>query len=184
MFKFVKPFLISAVMLFITCAHADVPSYIGQHASTPEDIAAITKVTEDFRTGLINKDSKLLSTLMLNSSILFTSPASPEQIKDVDEKYDVTFDGLFIGGVADFLHYVGSEKNPIEEKFYNMKITQDGHVAWVMFDYEFQGDHKTENYGVETWQLIKVANGSWKIISVVWSSHPAPLAGAAASKAN
>ncbi len=184
MFKFVKPFLISAALLFVTCANAELPSYIGQHASTPEDIAAITKVTEDFRTAIINKDSKLLSTLMLNSNILFSSSASPEQIKHANEKFDVNFEGIFSGGLADFSQFIGSAKKPIEEKFYNMKITQDGHMAWVMFDYEFQEDHKTENYGVETWQLIKAANNNWKIISVVWSSHPMPTQDAPTSKTN
>jgi hypothetical protein len=31
-----------------------------------------------------------------------------------------------------------------------------------------------QNYGIESWQLIKTADEKWKIISVFWSSHPAP----------
>ena len=176
MLKFIKPLMLSASLLFAACAHAEAPAYVGQHASTPEDLAAITKVTEDFRSAIINKDTKLLSTLVLNSHILFTSAATPEQIKNANEKRDVTFDGIFYGGYGDFAQFIGSSKDPVEEKFYNIKITQDDHMAWVMFDYEFQEKGKTENYGVETWQLIKTANNSWKIISVVWSSRGAPAA--------
>lgn len=62
---------------------------------------------------------------------------------------------------------------PVEEKFYDVRITQDDNLALVMFDYEFLVDGKMENYGIESWQLMKTA-GKWKIFSVVWSQHPAP----------
>jgi hypothetical protein len=155
-------------------AHAEVPAYVGQHSSTPEDIAAITKVTEEFKSALINKNAKQLSSLMLNSGILFSSAPSPEQIRGMHEKYDVNFDGIFSGGLGEFLQFIGKKGPAIEEKFYNMKITQDDHMAWVMFDFEFLEDNKTENYGIESWQLIKAADDKWKIVSVLWSSHPMP----------
>lgn len=180
--KFIRPLALSISLLFTVGAHAETPSYIGQHVSTPEDTAAITKITEDFRAAISNKDAKLLSTLVLNSNILFSSASSPELIKTINDKYDVNYDGLSSGGFTEFSQYLAKEKNPIEEKFYNIKITQDGHTAWVNFDYEFVADHKTENYGIETWQLIKAANGSWKIISVVWSAHPVPKAATGTEK--
>jgi hypothetical protein len=40
-----------------------------------------------------------------------------------------------------------------------------------MFDYEFVEDNRTGNYGVETWQMMKNADGQWKIASVFWSTH-------------
>lgn len=165
----------SAAILSATVAHAETPSYIGQHISTLEDISAITKVTEDFRQALINKDSRQMSALLLNSDILFSSAPNPQQIRNINEKYDANFNGIFSGGFGSFTQFLGSKDSPSpEEKFYNMKITQDGNSAWIMFDYEFLTNKKMQNYGIESWQLIKTADEKWKIISVFWSSHPAP----------
>jgi len=169
MFHFKKSLFSLFIACWALCAQAGTPSYIGQHLSNPDDLNAINKVTEDFRTALINKDTKLLTSLTLNSNILFSSAPSPEQIRTMREKYDVNFDGIFVGGLQDFCGFLRREKQAIEEKFYNVKITQDDHMAWVMFDYEFQIDHVTQNYGIETWELIKGADTEWKIVSVVWS---------------
>ena len=100
--------LISGVFVFSTLsASAETPAYIGQHTSSPEDTAAIGKVIEAFRTGIINKDPKQLTTLMLNSNILFSSSPTPQQIRGMREKYDANFDGIF-GGVGKFGSLVGS----------------------------------------------------------------------------
>ncbi|MYM23927.1 hypothetical protein GTP46_14840 [Duganella sp. FT135W] len=161
--------------LFLNSANANatdtVPAYIGKHVATPEDTRAINKVIEDFQTAIKTKDRKLLSTLVLNSNILFDSPMNPEDIEYVRDKHDTTFDGLRAGGYGEFARVIGMSKEAIEERFYNVKITQDGNVAWVMFDYEFVRDGKTQNYGIETWQMMKVIGGSWKIASVMWTMN-------------
>lgn len=148
------------------------PSYIGKYTSTPQDTAAINKVIEDFKSAIKNKDAKLLSTLVLNSSILFDAPLDPEGIVRVRGKSDVNFNGLRSSGYSDFARFIVTSKEPVEEKFYNVKITQDKNVAWVMFDYEFVVGGKTQNYGIETWQMMKVADNSWKIASVMWTMNP------------
>lgn len=151
-----------------------VPDYIGRHVSTPQDTQAINKVIEDFQVAIKTKDSKLLSTLVLNANILFDSPLGPEGIAMVRNKRDVNFDGIRAGAYSEFARFIGMAKESLEEKFYNVKITQDGNVAWVMFDYEFLENGKTQNYGVETWQMIKAADSQWKIVSVIWTMHPLP----------
>jgi ketosteroid isomerase-like protein len=155
-------------------AASPVPDYIGRHVSTPQDTQAINKVVADFQTAIKTKDSKLLSTLVLNANILFDSPLGPEGIAMVRNKHDVNFDGIRAGGYNGFAQFIGTSKDALEEKFYNVKITQDGNVAWVMFDYEFLENGKTQNYGVETWQMIKVADAQWKIVSVMWTMNRLP----------
>lgn len=147
------------------------PSYIGKYTSTAQDTAAINKVIADFGNAIRNKDPKLLSTLVLNSNILFASPMAPDGIAMLRNKVDVNFDGIHAGGYVDFARFIGNTKDQVEEKFYNVKITQDKNVAWVMFDYEFVSNGKTENYGIETWQLMKVADDKWKIASVMWTMN-------------
>lgn len=138
--------------------------------STPEDVKAITAVTEQFQAALKAKDVKALSSLLLHSNILWASPMSDQRVQQIRAETDPNFDGVPAGGYAGFAQFVKTATFPIEERFYNVKITQDADLAWVMFDYEFVGDGKVENYGVETWQMVK-RGGQWKIFSVVWSTH-------------
>jgi hypothetical protein len=156
---------------FVTDAFAqpDAPAYASKRISNPEDIQAIKQVIEDFRLAIINKDGKKLSTLVLNSRILFTSPGDQKAVDKIREK-DVHFDGVGVGGFYNFSNFVSTATDKIEEKFYNVEITQDGVLAWVMFDYEFYENEKLSNYGVENWQMRKI-DGKWKIFSVIWSQY-------------
>jgi hypothetical protein len=158
----------------------DAPAHIGRHTSTPQDTQAINKVIDDFQVAIKTKDTRLLSSLLLNSNILFDSPGGPKDIAFAREKYDTTYDGLRAGGYGNFARFIGSSKEAVEEKFYNVKITQDMNVAWVMFDYEFLVDGKAQNYGLETWQMMKVADDKWKIASVMWTMNRPPAAAPAA----
>lgn len=155
---------------------ADVPAYIGKYVSTPADTAAIEKVITDFQTAIKTKNPLLLSSLLVNNRILFSSPAPPGQIKMVNEKFDANFDGLRNGGAEDFIQFIGSEKKAIEERFFNVKIVQDGHAAFVTFDYDFLEDGAVTNYGIETWQMMKSRDGKWKIASVYWTMNFPPKA--------
>jgi hypothetical protein len=110
----------------------------------------------------------------VNEQILFESPIKPEQFGEFRSKHDPKFDGIRGGGYPRFARFVGESRDQLEEKFYNVKITQDGNVAWVMFDYEFLVSGKTENFGIETWQMIKLPGDQWKIASVVWTMNRPP----------
>jgi hypothetical protein len=164
---------LTAALLFSTAAFAEDPIYIGRHQSSSEDVNAIMQLTKDFRTALIDKNVKQMSTLMFSSDILFASPASAATVQMINDKEDVNFDGVPRGGYGRFAQFVGSTRGSIEERFYNIKITQDGHLAWVIFDFEFVQDSKVARYGVEAWQVLKTAGDKWKILSIVWSSHDA-----------
>jgi hypothetical protein len=165
---------LTVALLFAIAAFAENPVYIGRHQSNPEDVNAIMQLTKDFRAALMNKNVKQMSTLMFSANILFASPASAATVKMIKDKEDVNFDGVPSGGYGRFAQFVGSTKGSIDERFYNIQITQDGHLAWVIFDFEFVQDSKVARYGVEAWQVVKNTGDKWKILSVVWSSHDAP----------
>lgn len=164
---------LAAILILSNGAQAaEPPSYIGQRTATPEDTRAIQKVIDDFQAAIKNKDEKLLSSLMADENLLWVSPPPPAMFKQLRQKFGPDFKGLPPPGMfKGFNHFIGSSKVPVEERFYNIRITQDANVAWVMFDYEFLEDNKPTNHGVETWQLMKWDDGTWKIISVVWSLH-------------
>ena len=150
------------------------PAHVGRRHSTPADLQAIQQVTDDFRTALRQHDARGLSALLLNNRILFSSPASPQRVRQTRAEVDLQADGVAGYGAIDFLRFVASAKQTIEERFHNLQITQDGHLAWVQFDFEFIEDGRVENHGVEVWQMLKTADERWKILSVLWSSHGAP----------
>jgi len=159
---------------FALTASAQVPGYIGRYESSRKDSDAIMQVTKDFQAALFGKDARKLSSLLVNSRILFSSPASPAGSRKRREKTDISFDGIDQAGAPAFLDFIAKSIEPVEEKFYNIRITQDGHIAWVMFDFEFLQANKVENYGLEVWQLLKTDDSTWKIMSVVWSSRGSP----------
>jgi ketosteroid isomerase-like protein len=168
-----RKFLTSAVLAltFATASAADVPTYIGKRTSSPQDKAAIEKVIEEFKSAIKNKNARLLTSLMLNAHVQFEAPPPPEVVKQARANVDANFDGWPVGGYGWFAEMIASSKNSLEERFYNVKITQDGHLAWVMFDYDFLVNGKPENHGLETWQMIKTADGKWKIASVIWTQN-------------
>lgn len=165
--SFFRRAVLGAAALLVSAAiHAQPPA----PASNPDDIKAITQVTEEFQAAIIAKDAKRLSALVLNQQILFTSPATEAFVKKSRETMDVNDDGMDGGGYRAFARSIAGSKVPVQEKFYNVKITQDGHLAWVVFDYEFLADNKVTNFGVESWNMVK-RDGKWKIFSVVWSTR-------------
>ncbi len=170
-----KHILLAACLAASTLTvHAQVPSYLGRYEGSQPDTDAIVQVTKDFQAALLGKDAKKLSSLFLNSKILFTSPASPARVKQRRQAGEVGFDGINAAGASDFVAFIAASAEVIEEKFYNIRITQDRHLAWVMFDFEFLEGKQVTNHGLEMWQLLKTDDGTWKIFSVVWSSHGAP----------
>lgn len=164
--------LLSAALSANAADAASASAYSSKRLSTPEDLAAIRKVLDDFMSAIASKDGKLLSTLILNSRILFTSPGDQTSV-DSARKLDVNFDGIGVGGFGQFSRYISTTPDKIRETFQNVEIAQDGPFAWVVFDYEFFANDKVGNYGVEHWQLRKT-DGRWKIFSVVWTQHEPP----------
>lgn len=65
-----------------------------------------------------------------------------------------------------------------EEKFYDIVIATDGEIGSANFKYAFYaGDYK-QNWGSESWHLVRTADG-WKISSVIysasWNPQPRPV---------
>jgi ketosteroid isomerase-like protein len=174
MLKTLRAALIATLLSCAVAHAADQPAYIGQHASTPEDTQAINKVIADFQAAIKTKDAQLLTSLMVDENLLWASPPPPQVLANARAKVGPNFRNIPEGGFRRFRDFIASSKVPVEEKFYNIRITQDANLAWVTFDYEFLQDNRAGNHGVETWQMMKDADGQWKIVSVFWSTHLLP----------
>jgi hypothetical protein len=160
-------------------------------AQTSSDSKAeITKVVENFRLSIINKDKVAFMKLFLREDIpwigvtpdasleIMAANARKAQRPEPSKLYTTGNPRSFIEGIA------GSE-GMREETFSNVRIDTDDDVAQVYFDYSFNQNGYKSNWGKESWHLVRGADG-WKITSVIWSATrnttppPAPPATAAA----
>jgi hypothetical protein len=161
-----------AALFFRPGAGAADPPHAGYRESSKQEVQAIEKIVQDFQVALRTKNAVLLSSLMLDSNILFASPMPPDRAQKVRETVDVNFTGLPASGFVPFASFIQQSKG-VEEKFYNVKITQDANLAVVVFDFDFVEGGAIKNRGMEVWQLMKTTAG-WKILSVVWTSKGPP----------
>lgn len=75
-----------------------------------------------------------------------------------------------IGAAHDFAQFVSTSKASLNPVHSNVRVTTDGWVATVYFDFVFNIDGKPQNAGSETWQLVH-GGKDWKIASISYSSH-------------
>lgn len=147
------------------------PAYLKRPVSNAAERQALLQLCAQFQQALREKNGKLLASLLLHDQILFNSPANPEFSDLIKAKHNPHFNGLAPNGALDFMRFITTHKGTVEEKFYDIQINQDKHLAWVNFDFEFIENGKVVNYGQEHWQVLKTSSGEWKIFSVVWSSY-------------
>lgn len=154
-----------AVGLFLSA-----PQALAQHPAA--DKQQIEAIVETFRMAIINKDPESFMKLFLHEDITWsgvTNDASLARInagiKDPDaprpRKYFSSKPRKFIEGIA---------KDParLEETFDTMRIDSDGDVAQVWFNYTFVENGHKNNWGKESWQMVRTTTG-WKIAAVIWS---------------
>lgn len=149
------------------------PAYLKPAIGSASERQALLELCAQFQQAIREKDGKLLASLLLNDQIVFSSPASPELSRDIQAKTNPHFNGLTHNGALEFIRFITKSKVSVDEKFYDIHINQDKHLAWINFDFEFIENGKVVNYGQEHWQVLKTSSGQWKIFSVVWSSYGA-----------
>ena len=168
--KIIKRFFSIGLLLVVGAS-----SSLAQKSAT-RDEAELRKVTENFRTSIIKKDKPLFLSLFLESNIGWQSVTENESLSRIKVKQPKAVK-VFVNpkdNYLSFIDFVVEAKNPVEETFSNIKISTDGDVAFIGFDYAFLFDGRETNHGKEHWLLVRTEN-DWKITAVVWS-ETLPLA--------
>lgn len=149
------------------------------HAQTPAaDKQQIDAIVETFRTSIIKKDTAAFMQLFLHEAITWTGVVTDTSIERLyanrpdpklkrPAKYRNSSPRKFIENIA-------KDPEQIEETFANLRIDSDGDVAQVWFDYSFVASDYKQNWGKESWQLVRTDAG-WKIAAVVWSMEFNPV---------
>lgn len=147
-------------------------------AQDPVGKQEIERVIDIFRKAILDKDQDSFLKLFLKEDITWagvTTDASIERLYAArpDPKLQRPKKS-FSSSPRKFIDMIVKEKVRMEETFSNVRIDSDGEVAQVWFDYSFMfGDYR-ENWGKESWQMVRTEAG-WKIAAVVWSQEMNPV---------
>lgn len=134
-------------------------------AQASGDEAAIRKVLDTFMDCIIKKDSTGFYALFHKDPVTWVGSIMPATHQN-DLKRNPKARDYFSSDYRSFIRSMFEDNS--EEKFYNIRIQEDGFIATVYFDYSFWLEGKKLNWGAESWGLIKT-NGEWKIVSVIFS---------------
>jgi ketosteroid isomerase-like protein len=149
-------------------------------AQTPDrnDKAQIERVIETFRAAIVNKDEEAFLRLFVKEDITWTGVTTDASIERMyanrpqpELKRPIKF---FNSSPRKFINFVVKDKEKIDETITNVRIDSDGDVGQVWFDYTFVNGSYKENWGKESWQMVRTIDG-WKIAGVVWSQEMNPI---------
>ncbi len=167
--RFLSTFL--ALSMFVLAPH----QAVAQQADGKE---GIREVIETFRTAIINKDKDSFLKLFLKEDITWsgvTTDPSIERMYASRPKPEMKRPPkIFSSTPRKFIDAIVADRERSEETFANVRIDSDGEVAQVWFDYSFLSGTYKENWGKESWQMVRTGAG-WKIAAVVWSQELNPV---------
>jgi ketosteroid isomerase-like protein len=151
-------------LLFATLTLAATPCLAEDTAK-----AQIQEVVDRFQAAIKAHDAQALGTMFLPDSKAWITALGEQTYQKVRQKHPEATP-FKTGTWQQFSAYVGNAKEPIEERFHNVRIDTDGTIASVYFDFEFLSAGKVGNRGAETWQLLHTPDG-WKIVAMLYSSN-------------
>ena len=125
------------------------------------------------RAAIINKDEEAFLKLFVREDITWTSvlaDASIERIYANRPKPELKrpFKLFHSSPRKFFTSSVAQAREKVDETISNVRIDSDGDIGQVWFDYSFVNGSYKENWGKESWQMVRTSDG-WKIAGVVWS---------------
>ncbi|WP_313171473.1 YybH family protein [Massilia oculi] len=159
---------------------------LGLFLSAPQALAQnpaadkqqIEAIVEAFRVAIIEKDIDSFMKLFLHEDITWSGVMSDgslarinAEIKDPNAPRPMKY---FNGKPRKFIEGIAKSPSRKEETFDSVHIDSDGDVAQVWFDYTFVEDGHKNNWGKESWQMVRTASG-WKIAAVIWSMEDNPV---------
>ena len=154
------------------------PQYAVAQAPDSKDKAQIERVIETFRTAIVNKDEEAFLKLFLKEDIAWTGILTDASIERLyanrpQPQMKRPFK-LFTSSPRKFFSSnIAGTKGKVDETISNVRIDSDGDVGHVWFDYTFVNGSYKEQWGKESWQMVRTADG-WKIAGVVWSQEINP----------
>ncbi|OYY66629.1 nuclear transport factor 2 family protein [Sphingomonas sp. 28-62-11] len=145
------------------------------------DVAAIEAVIERFKTAIKTKDKPGMAALFYDNKVVWRTsghPASRDALARMQGKPTAVVEDE---GAYQFLDDPRLAKIDIEERFYHPQIITDGQIATVVFNYDFRLRGAIQNWGQESWQMVKTPSG-WRILHLLFSANLQMIAAAPAER--
>lgn len=152
-----------AIALAAVLALAATPAFAAEPSK-----ADIGKVVSQFQEALKTHDGKTLASLFTPDCSWVEALGAESLVKVRAKKPDVG--PYHTSTPAKFADFVSNSKDPLEERFHDVRIETDGTVGIVYFTFDFLLAGKVQNHGVETWQMVRTEDG-WKIAAMLYSSN-------------
>jgi len=154
------------LFLFVVCLSTQLIAQNNLTKSSNE--ADLNMMLTRFMDCIVKKDSVTFYGLFHDAPIPWIGVTKEKTKEAIEKKVDKAIPDFQRDTYKNFFKFVSQKDIQCEEKFYNIKIVDDGYIATITFDYSFWENSKKINWGIETWNLVKVA-GKWKITSVIYS---------------
>lgn len=138
----------------------------------------IEGVVEAYRKAIAAKDSAAFMGLFLREDItwtgVYTDASVARQMARRSDPQAPLPHKVSNDSPRKFIDSIVKSKEAKSETFSNVRIDTDGDIAHVWFDYVFMTGGYRNNWGKESWQLVRTEQG-WKIAAVTWSSEANPV---------
>ena len=147
--------------------------HLPAHAQAGQsDADNIRAVAQAFRQAIVDKDETAFMALFLDERTTWLSVASearlaaarsaglpaPRRVRTDPDRTPLSF----IRGIVE-------SDGPHDEVFSDMRISSDGDIASLYFDFTYLFNGRPINAGREAWLLVRTEDG-WRIVSVIWSN--------------
>ncbi|OYW21337.1 MAG: hypothetical protein B7Z43_10800 [Sphingomonas sp. 12-62-6] len=145
-----------------------------QNASTvmaptrDQDRRDIEQLVVQFKAALSAKDAVALTALFYDGNVVWLASAHPSSRAFVAERTGKPVPAIQNEGAIKLLEQARTASISIEERFYSPSLTSDGQIATLTFDYDFRANDTVQNWGHESWQLVKTEAG-WRILHLLFS---------------
>lgn len=145
-------------------------------ASQP-DHSTIQSVVNAFEQSIITKDKKRFLSLFVDTSAPMTAVVDDKALEvrralvekiNREENQNLVVTNGWTSSPSKMINRIISSDANVKESLNNIKILSDGYIATVYFEYIYYVNDKKNNWGNESWQMVKTLDG-WKISSVIYS---------------
>jgi hypothetical protein len=149
-------------------AAAQVPAPAEAAAAEAKD--AISLVRTAFGQALKNKSLPAMKALFYEGRIEWRSTGHPASRREMERLQGSPEPVVAEHGAHELLENPVLREVHLEETFGPAVIDTDGQMAVMSFNYDFRTNGAVENWGRESWQMVKTDAG-WKILSLLYSYH-------------
>lgn len=139
-------------------------------AAADSDTVDVQHLMDAYHEAVLGHDGERLASLFLSNGGTWLNVLS-DQAYAVAKAKSPDAVKVRVGSFTDFAKLVSTSKSGFNPTHGEIKVSSDGTIASVYFDFVFLIDGKEQNRGSEAWQLVKGSDG-WRIAALVYSSNP------------